>query len=838
MANKPSLSDAALKHLRWPLGLTRAGMICERLTRAFWPLVSVIMLALAALMFGFHETVSLEVAWASVVLATVGAIAALIFGLRRFRWPSRAAALDRLDRTLPGRPIGAILDQQAIGSGDPASENVWQAHIERMAERAAAAKAVRPDLRVAALDPFALRYVAFLAFAMALIFGSVLRVVTVTELAPGHDVYAGGPTWEGWIEPPGYTGRPSIYLADIKADNLTVPAGSFVTLRLYGEIGDLTVAETISGRIGQLESAAEPSQGFDIARSGELAVKGPGGRSWAIEVTPDMSPTVELAGEMERRVAGEMRLPFAATDDYGIIKGRAELVLDLAGVDRRYGLSVEPEPRETIHLDLPIPISGDRRAFEETLIENLAEHPWAGLPVKVSLFAEDAAGQIGTNIPETVTLPGRRFFDPLAAALIEQRRDLLWSRENGRRVAQVLRAVSHRPDDLFRSNTAYLMLRVAIRRLEIGQTYTSLSEEKRDEITEVLWDIALLIEDGNLSDARELLRRAQERLEQAMQDGATEDEIAELMEELRQAMQDYMQQLAQQDPQDNQTAENQNMQEITGDQLQAMLDRLQELMEQGRMAEAQELMDQLRQMMENMQMAQNQQGQGQQSPGQQAMEGLADTLRQQQGLNDETFSDLQDQFGEDGQQGEQGQQGQQGPGQQGQGPQGQGQQPGQGLADRQQALRDLLDQQAGNLPGAGTPGGDAARDALDRAGRAMEDAEDALRQDDYAGALDNQAEALEALRDGMRGLAEEMARQQQQGQQGEAFGRADTDNSRDPLGRDTGSSGQVGTDEQLLQGEDVYRRAQELLNEIRRRSSEPDRPEVELDYLKRLLDRF
>ena len=843
MAKNPVLSDAALKHLRWPLGLTRAGMFAERLIRAFWPLFSIILLVLAALMFGVHETVLLEIVWAVLALACLSTIAALFFGIRRFHWPSRAAALDRLDCTLPGRPIGAILDQQAIGTGDPASELVWQSHIERMAERVAAAKAVRPDLRIAALDPFALRYMALLAFVMALIFGSVLRVASVAELAPGQGSYVGGPTWEGWIEPPAYTGKPSIYLADIKAGNLTVPAGSFVTLRLYGEIGELSVVESISGRIGEVETAAEPAQDFDITQSGELAIKGPGGRSWTIKAIADAPPTIELAGELERRVGGDMRLPFAVKDDYGIIKGRAELSLDLASVDRRYGLVVAPEPRETILLDLPIPISGDRREFEETLIENLAEHPWAGLPIKLSLFIEDAAEQVRKNTPETVILPGRRFFDPLAAALIEQRRDLLWSRKNAGRVVQVLRATSHRPDGFFRSDTAYLKLRFAIRQLEIGQEFSSLSEEQRDEVAQALWDIALVIEDGNLSDARERLRRAQERLEQAMQDGATDDEIAELMEELRQAMQDFMQQLAQQDPQNKELAENQNIQEITDDQLQAMLDRLQELMEQGRMAEAQELMDQLRQLMENMQMAQTEQGQGEQSPGQQAMEGLADTLRQQQGLNDDTFSDLQDQFGEDGQQGEQGQ-GQQGPGQQGQGSQGQGQQPdegnepGQGLADRQQALRDLLDQQAGNLPGAGTPGGDAARDALDRAGRSMDGAEDALRQKDYAGALDNQAEALEALRNGMRGLAEEMARQQQQGQQGEAFGRADTENSRDPLGRDTGSSGQVGTDEQIMQGEDVYRRAQELLNEIRRRSSDSDRPDIELDYLKRLLDRF
>jgi uncharacterized protein (TIGR02302 family) len=542
-----------------------------------------------------------------------------------------------------------------------------------------------------------------------------------------------------------------------------------------------------------------------------------------------------------------MRQPFQAADDYGVSAGHAIVELDTDKVDRRFGLALAPESLEPLRFDLPMPITGDRGQFREVLVEDVAKHPWAGLPVRITLTAEDARGNVGESEPEDVILPGRRFFDPLAAAIIEQRRDLLWNRENARRVSGVLRAVSHRPDDVFRSETAFLKLRVALRRMENAVRFGQLSGALRDETAEVLWEIALEIEEGDLADALERLRRAQDQLSEAMRNGATDEEIAELMQELREAMQDYMRQLAEQGPQgdQNQMAENQEMQEITGDQLEQMLQRLQELMEQGRMAEAQQLLDQLRQMMENMQMAQGQQGQGQQSPGQQAMEGLAETLRQQQGLSDETFGDLQDQFSPGEQPGQT--PGQQGEGQQGQGGQGQGQQPGQqpgqgsreSLADRQQALRNELQRQQGQLPGAGTPEGDAARDALDRAGRAMEGAEEALRQDDLAGALDNQSDAMEALREGMRELGEQMAQQQgQQGQQGEAFGQATQDGRRDPLGRETGQNGRIGTDQSLLQGEDVYRRAQELLDEIRRRSGDQSRPDEELDYLRRLLDRF
>jgi uncharacterized protein (TIGR02302 family) len=483
--------------------------------------------------------------------------------------------------------------------------------------------------------------------------------------------------------------------------------------------------------------------------------------------------------------------------------------------------------------------------FAEVLVEDVSQHPWAGLPVRITLTAEDALGQTGSTEPVAVLLPGRRFFDPLAAAIVEQRRDLLWNRENARRVAQVLRAVSHRPEDVFRSETTFLKLRVALRGLEAGIEYDQLTDALVDETAEALWAIALEIEEGDLASALERLRRAQDQLAEAMRDGANEEEIERLMQELREAMQDYMRQLAEQGPQeDQQLSENQEMQEITPDQLEQMLQRLEELMQQGRMDEAQALLDQLRQMMENMQMAEGQQGQGQQSPGQQAMEGLAETLRQQQGLSDETFGDLQEQFGQGQQQGQtpgQGQQGQQGEGGEG-GQQPGGQQPGQGqgsLAERQQALRDELERQQGQLPGAGTPEGDAAREALDRAGRAMEEAEESLRQDDLAGALDNQSDAMEALREGMRELGEQMAQQQgQPGQQGEAFGQADDQGRRDPLGRETGQNGRIGTDQQLLQGEDVYRRAEELLDEIRRRSGDQARPSEERDYLRRLLDQF
>ena len=870
-----------LSRLRLPLTLTWAGLIAERLVRAFWPVWSLVAVVAAVLMLGLQDFMALEAVWIATIAALLGLVVFGVSGARVFRWPSKADALERLDSSLPGHPLTALGDAQAVGAGDRASEALWRAHQARMAERAARARAVKPDLKLARRDPFGLRYVALLGLVVALLFGSIWRVGSVGELRPGGGAaLASGPAWEGWIEPPAHTGLPSLYLND-QQGLIEVPQGSRVTLRLYGEVGALSVSETVSNRTEDLGAATDADQSFEIAQDGTLDIDGPGGDSWTVAALPDQPPAVEiLKARPDTNVDGQMSLPFRATDDYGVTGGTATFRLDLAKVDRRYGLATDPEPRDPIELDLPMPITGDRAEFSETLIENLSQHPWAHLPVTLELRVEDAAGNTGESVAAAMSLPARRFFDPLAAAVIEQRRDLLWSRENADRISLVLRAVSHKPEDgLFRNKADYLKLRVILRRLETLVRTDGLDDPARAEIAQALWDLAVTIEDGDIGDALERMRAAQERLSEAMKNGASPEEIERLMQELRRATNDYMRQKMQQAQRDReeggerQQAEmSQDAMRMTQQDLQAMMDRIQELMEQGRMAEAQQALEEFQQMMENMRVTQGQGGEQGQSPGQQAMEGLADTLRQQQGLSDEAFRDLQEQFnpgaqagqsqdneGRNGGQGrgqsheQQGQPGQgqgQGaqPGQPGQ-PGGQGQQPGDrqaerggsggDLAQRQEALREELQRQRGGLPGGGSEAEEAARDALDRAERAMEGAEDALRGDDLPEALDRQSEAMEALRDGMRNLGEAMAEanRQQQGGQGQARGEVGQQQS-DPLGRRSGDGSEIGSQGEFSQDEDVYRRARDLLDEIRRRSGDGERPDIELDYLKRLLERF
>lgn len=906
--------DARLKPIYGRLLLTWAAMLLERLWRCFWPFVTLLLLVAGLLMLGLHDLVPVEAVWASAAIWGLAAAAALGRGSWSLRLPQPQEVRARLDQSMPGAPIQSLLDSQATSARDAGSVALWQAHQQRMAEQAQRVWVAKPDLGLASIDPFALRSVALLIFCTGALFGSPWRASSLSEITSSSEVGLNGPAWEGWIIPPRYTGMPVLYLNDQEDESLVLPVGSEISLRFYGETGALRLSEAVSLQPGDDEVSAEAEVGgaegngasspqedltaptFTVVQDGRFSIEGAGGRSWQVFVLADNPPAVSILGLPELSEDGALSLAFAAEDDYGIESGTVRISLDYGALDRRHGLRQEPEASEEILLELPLPLNGNHQEFQEFLIEDFSKHPWANLPVTFSFTVRDAAGQSAITAGLGAPLMAPRFFEPLAAALAEQRRDLLWSRDNTLRISQVLRTLAYRPQDLFKEAGHYLQMRQILRRLEnfaqislqLGAPGRAIriSDDERDEISEAIWALANALEHGDIGNALERMQRAKERLSQAMRDGASPEEIARLMQELRDATQDYLRQLQRQAQNQPQSGENGGQQEnsmtLSQQDLQDMMDRIQELMEQGRMAEAQQALEEFQRMMENMRMTQGQSGQEGSSEGQQAMEELGETLREQQGLSDQAFRDLQEQFnpdaqagqsrqnegrnggqgrgqqhegggggeagtggtggegqrGESGQNGEGGQQGDQAPGGRESAQDGQGSLGSQGgLAARQRALREALRQQEQGLPLGQGAEGQAARDALDRAGRAMDQAGDALQQNDLADAIDHQSEAMEAIREGMRALGEALAENQRDGQQGPSQGQLPATGQNDPLGRSS-SDGSTETNGRIGQTQRAHRRAWELLEELRRRSGEQERSEEERSYFQRLLEKF
>src|SRR5690606_13425760 len=182
------------------------------------------------------------------------------------------------------------------------------------------------------------------------------------------------------------------------------------------------------------------------------------------------------------------------------------------------------------------------------------------------------------------------------------------------------------------------------------------SDDDLRDAADYMWQVALGIEDGNLSAAEKRLRQAQEALKNALQNGASQEEIEKLSAELRKAMQDFLREFAQrqqQNPNARRAAPDPNARMLTEKDLQRMMDQIENLARQGSRDQAQELLSQLQNLMNNLQMGQAQQGQqgqgqGQQGQMQQQMNKLGELMQRQQKTMDETFDldqKMQRQFG-------------------------------------------------------------------------------------------------------------------------------------------------------------------------------------------------
>jgi hypothetical protein len=141
--------------------LTRAGMVAERATRSFWPLWSILIAVLAALMLGLQDTLPgdcvgsarLRRRWSGALGGWRGARSS--DGRRGAKRPNVWTV-----HCLVGRSP-RISDIQAIGAGDAASEAVWSAHVAADGGTCEGREEpCSPDLRVSSRDPYALRYVA------------------------------------------------------------------------------------------------------------------------------------------------------------------------------------------------------------------------------------------------------------------------------------------------------------------------------------------------------------------------------------------------------------------------------------------------------------------------------------------------------------------------------------------------------------------------------------------------------------------------------------------------------------------------------------------------------
>jgi uncharacterized protein (TIGR02302 family) len=768
--------------------------------------------------------------------------------LFRIRWPSRTAGLRRLDREslLPHRPATAIADTMAPEAGDQYAVALWRAHLERALLKARALKAGRPLPKLALRDPMALRGLVLILVIAGFVTAGSDRTRRIAAAFDWHGVI-GSANYriDAWVTPPAYTGRPPLILPGLHPNAeaamqprasgpVTVPAGSILVVRATGDSG-LDVA--VSGGLAETKAEAGPQapkgteeRHFTISATGKATVRGGSEDvSWSFNAIPDRPPVISLTKEPEPQLRGSLMLQYKLEDDYGVVDAQA--TFERKPVPAAPGAK-EPRPLYNApDFALALPQARTRSGVGQTS-KDLSEHPWAGTDVTLTLTARDEANNEARSTPHEMRLPERPFAKPLPRALIEQRRNLALDANAKDRVLTALDALAIAPERFIPEAAVYLGLRSIYWQLVHAENDDSL----RDVVAR-LWAMAVQLEDGNISDTEKQLRAAQDALREALERGAPDEEIKKLMDDLRAALDKFMQALAEQlrkNPQAARPFDPNSMRALRSQDLRNMLDRMEQLARSGARDAAKQLLSQLQQMLDNLQMAQPNGDMGDGDDMQQALDELGDMIRKQQQLRDRTFRQGQDQRRQ--------QRGQQ------RGQQGGRNQMGE-LRQDQQALREQLNKLLQELRKKGFPqqgedgqqgqqGQQGEGEQLGQAGEAMGDAAGSLGDGDADGAVDSQGRALEALRKGAQGLAQSMQQQfgqgpgpGQPGRIGQGRANQDTDPLGRPLrGRDYGDDTTVKVPREI----DVQR-ARRIIDELRKRFGESYRPQLELDYIERLL---
>ncbi len=88
--------------------------------------------------------------------------------------------------------------------------------------------------------------------------------------------------------------------------------------------------------------------------------------------------------------------------------------------------------------------------------------------VTIRLKAVDAAGQEALSDTKTIVLPQRPFSNPLARAVVEQRRMLALDANSKPRVLAMLDAITLRPEETIPNLSHYLALRAARTQLKLA----------------------------------------------------------------------------------------------------------------------------------------------------------------------------------------------------------------------------------------------------------------------------------------------------------------------------------------------------------------------------------
>lgn len=808
------------RRIEYRLRLMQAITGLERLWLESWVLRALCLSCLAVMLSGVLPGLPGWLHLGVLVLAAAGLLAAAAAMVRRFRWPDRQTAIRRWEGGHVHRPLTASFDRLSQG-GDPLTEALWLEH-KRQARAEGAGLAVGLMVpEVAARDPWGLRAIPVLAFVIALTVGWQDPAHRLRDsLTPGPVFPGRGLTAEVWLTPPAYTGLPpltrslTLPVATPEAEEAlrawkglfsALPSGTRVQLLVRS---DAAVDVHLGGMALTPDVLDQKARRWDLVLTPDAERTAPEIRissfwrtwlTWPVHVVADQPPSLAWVAppvSVARPGAdGALTLPLRGDDDWGFTALSLEL--------RREGEEAPP---------VALPLSGQPKTLRSAVSAALAAHPWAGLEVQVRVRGQDAAGQDGLTDWAAVTLPERSFTHPVARKIIATRKTLMTvAPPDMIMVSAALSHLSAQPGAFGGDPVTFLALRVAALRAAVFSAGT-VTPEARQATGALLWQTAVRVEDGRLAGARDALEQARQDLADAVERHASPEEMQAAIAAVRRAagafineLLNRMEGMAVPLPQMSGLA-------MSADSIDRMAQALEDLSRLGSAEAARQMMDQLSRALSRLQSAASMPDARQMERVSRMMEALQEAVRQQEALLKQTFDIRQDEPARR------------------KGTPSRFASRGTELGTEQEQLAQRLKDSVG----AAGPDPSLMPESLAAAQSAMTAAADSLRSARWEEALESQAAALSALK---KGQGEALGNMMSRGGGGPMvlMSPGGPGLSDDPTGRGGDSLGTAG---QPIPDKPQRAKAWDLLQELRRRASDRNRPAEELEYLNRLLKLF
>jgi len=189
-----------------------------------------------------------------------------------------------------------------------------------------------------------------------------------------------------------------------------------------------------------------------------------------------------------------VRVSYDASDEHGI----TEMALRVTPRNPLPGASSAP-----VDIPLPAPLS---KKISRTDFQDIGYYPWAGQTITVQLVATNELGKKSLSDSVEVTLPERRFLNPVAQALVAERKKLLQNPNNDalrEEAANLMAGFAQQTAGYSGDPVVFMALRSGAVRLVLGHDNDSVLS-----VNDLLWQIATRLEENNPKAVQQSARRS------------------------------------------------------------------------------------------------------------------------------------------------------------------------------------------------------------------------------------------------------------------------------------------------------------------------------------------